>query len=171
QATSRMRGWVADGSVVFAQSRGNLADSVLSAVEAIDDPLPLVITTGDNAMHTPEIIRDFVRDFQASEADALVGFTREEVVRREFANSGLAFHRLRDGGFSSCNLYGLKRENALNAVRIFEGGGQFGKRHIRILKAFGLWSFLIYKFKLSNLEGLIKHIGRRLGVSLDISWL
>src|SRR5690606_6628189 len=46
QATSRMRGWVADGSVVFAQSRGNLADSVLSAVEAIDDPLPLVITTG-----------------------------------------------------------------------------------------------------------------------------
>ena len=171
QATPKMRGWLADGSVIFAQSRGNLADSVLSAVEHIDDPLPLVITTGDNAMHTPEIIRNFVRDFHASKADALVGFTREEVVLREFANSGLAFHRLKDGGFSSCNLYGLKRENALKAVRIFEGGGQFGKRHIRILKAFGLWSFVIYKFKLSDLAGLLKHIGHRLGVSTDISWL
>ena len=104
QATPKMRGWLADGSVMFAQSRGNLADSVLSAVEHIDDPLPLVITTGDNAMHTPDIIRDFVRDFHASKADAVVGFTREEVVLREFANSGLAFHRLKDGGFSSCNL-------------------------------------------------------------------
>jgi hypothetical protein len=122
-------------------------------------------------MHTPEIIRDFVRDFHASTADTLVGFTREEVVLRDFANSGLAFHRLKDGGFSSCNLDGLKRENALKAVRIFEGGGQFGKRHIRILKAFGVWPFVIYKFKLSDLAGLIESIGRRLGVSMQISWL
>src|SRR5690606_41654391 len=79
--------------------------------------------------------------------------------------------RVRDGGFSSCTLFGLMRDDALNGGRLFEGGGQFGKRHIRILKAFGLWSFLLYQFKLSNLEGLIMHIGRRLGVSLDISWL
>ncbi|MBO9518739.1 MAG: NTP transferase domain-containing protein [Porphyrobacter sp.] len=170
-ATPKMSAWVDEGRVIFVQSHGNLADSVLKAVEEIGDALPLVITTGDNALHTPEIIRDFVRDVHASDDDAVVGLTREAVVLREYANSGLAFHRLKDGGFSSCNLYALKNQNALKAVKIFEGGGQFGKRHIRILKAFGLWPFIVYKLKLADVSGLVNVIGRRLRVSVEISWL
>lgn len=170
-ATPKMSAWVDGGQVVFVQSRGNLADSVLKAVGEIDKPLPLVITTGDNALHTPEIVRDFVRDLHASNADAVVGLTREDVVLREYANSGLAFHRAKDGGFSSCNLYGLKSEDSLRAVKVFEGGGQFGKRHIRILKAFGLWPFIIYKLKLTDAAGLLDEIGRRLRVGVEISWL
>jgi GTP:adenosylcobinamide-phosphate guanylyltransferase len=171
RATAKMRGWMDEGRVVFVRSHGNLADSVLKAVDEIDNALPMIITTGDNALHTPEIVRDFVRDFHASNADAVVGFTREDVVLREFADSGLAFHRLKDGGFSSCNLYGLKNANALKAVKIFEGGGQFGKRHIRILKAFGLWPFVIYKLKLRTLQGLVDAISRRLRVSTEVSRL
>nr|WP_275950714.1 nucleotidyltransferase family protein [Croceibacterium selenioxidans] len=170
-ATPKMSAWVDEGRVVYVQSHGNLADSVLRAVETIGNALPLVITTGDNALHTPEIVRDFVRDFHASEADAIVGLTREEVVLREYSNSGLAFHRLRDGGFSSCNLYGLKTEKALNLAKVFESGGQFGKRHIRILKAFGLWPFIVYKLKLADVSGLLNVIGRRLRSDIEISWL
>lgn len=171
RATAKMSDWMDEGRVIFVQSHGNLADSVLKAVDEIDNALPMIITTGDNALHTPEIVRDFVRDFHASTADAVVGFTREDVVLREFADSGLAFHRLKDGGFSSCNLYGLKNANALKAVKIFEGGGQFGKRHMRILKAFGLWPFVIYKLKLRTLQGLVDAISRRLRVSTEVSWL
>jgi GTP:adenosylcobinamide-phosphate guanylyltransferase len=170
-ATPRMKGWVDEGRVIFVQSHGNLADSVLKAVDEIDSPLPMIITTGDNALHTPEIIRDFVRDALASSADAVVGFTSEDVVLQDYANSGLAFHRLKDGGFSSCNLYALKTLNSLKAVKIFEGGGQFGKRHMRILKAFGVWPFIIYKLKLKGLPGLLNAIGRRMKVSVDVSWL
>ena len=171
RATPRMAAWVDEGRVVYIASRGNLADSVLYAVEQIPDALPLIITTGDNALHTPEIVRDFVRDFHASSADGVVGFTREEVVLQDYANSGLAFHRLKDGGFSSCNLYGLKNTRSLKAVKIFEGGGQFGKRHMRILKAFGLWPFVIYKLKLKGLAGLLDSIGQRMGVKVEVSWL
>lgn len=170
-ATPAMKAWVDEGRAVFVQSHGNLADSVLKAVAEIDNPLPMVITTGDNALHTPDIIRDFVRDVHASKADAVVGFTSEEVVLQDYADSGLAFHRLKDGGFSSCNLYGLKTPNSLKAVKIFEGGGQFGKRHMRILKAFGVWPFVIYKLKLKGLSGLLDAIGRRMKVSVDVSWL
>lgn len=171
RATPMMAAWVDEGRVVFIQSHGNLADSVLKAVAEIDNALPLVITTGDNALHTPEIVRDFVRDFHASSADGVVGFTSEEVVLQDYANSGLAFHRLKDGGFSSCNLYGLKNTKSLKAVKIFEGGGQFGKRHMRILKAFGVWPFVIYKLKLKGLSGLLDSIGRRMGLKVEVSWL
>ncbi len=170
-ATPVMKAWVDEGRVIFVEARGNLADSVLYAVEQIDNALPMIITTGDNALHTPEIIRDFVRDAAASDADAVLGFTREDVVMREYANSGLAFHRLKDGGFSSCNLYALNKPNSLKAVKIFEGGGQFGKRHMRILKAFGLWPFVLYKLKLSTLDGLVTAIARNLRITADVSWL
>jgi len=165
-ATPAMRGWAEAGRTVFVQARGNLADSVLAAVEEIEAPLPLVITTGDNALHTPELVRDFVEGFLACEEDVALGLSSEEVVLREFADSGLAFHQLKDGGSSSCNLYGLRNSRALSAVKVFEGGGQFGKRHMRILKAFGVWPFVLYKLKLTTMRGLVDAIGRRLGVSM-----
>ncbi|MDP2129538.1 MAG: nucleotidyltransferase family protein [Erythrobacter sp.] len=166
EATPRMQAWAAAGTTIFVAARGNLADSVIAAVEEIDNPLPLVITTGDNALHTPELVRDFVNGFLECSEDVALGLSSEEVVLREFANSGLAFHQLKDGGSSSCNLYGLRNARALTAVKVFEGGGQFGKRHMRILKAFGVWPFVLYKLKLTTMRGLITAIGRRLGVTM-----
>ena len=74
---------------------------------------------------------------------------------------------LKDGGYSACNLYALRREKSLSAVRVFESGGQFGKRHKRILKAFGITPFIVYKLKLMGLNGLITLIGRKLRVTID----
>jgi GTP:adenosylcobinamide-phosphate guanylyltransferase len=167
RATPRMEEWLHEGRIAFVRSSGNLADSVLSAVDIISDPLPLIITTGDNALHTPELIRDFMRAFWTRDEDVSLAFTRDDVVLRDYANSGLAFHQLKDGGYSACNLYGLRREKSLKAVRVFESGGQFGKRHKRILKAFGVMPFILYKLKLADLHGLINTIGRKLKVSID----
>jgi len=159
--------WLDEGQMLFVPSSGNIADSVLSAVKVLDDPLPLVITTGDNALHTPEIVADFVDAFNASTADVAVAFTEREVVLREFPEPGLAFHELSDGGWSACNLYGLRNQRALNAVKVFEGGGQFGKRHMRILKAFGVLSFILYKLKAASLHSMMRRIGKGFGVSVE----
>ncbi len=160
--------WLDDGTIVVTPSRGNLANSVLAAVETLDNPLPLVITTGDNALHTPELVRDFVGGFLADTEDVCLGFTSEDVVRTQFPHSGLAYHRIKDGGWSACNLFGLRTEQSLVTARIFEGGGQFGKRHLRILKAFGLMSFLLYKMKWATLDELIARIGKNMGITASV---
>lgn len=157
--------WMDEGQVVVAPSRGNLAGSVLAAVEYLDDPLPMVITTGDNALHTPDLVRDFVTAFLAADEDAAVGFTSEAVVEQMFPDSGLAYHRIKDGGWSACNLFGLRNEASLITAHIFEGGGQFGKKHLRILKAFGVMPFILYKLKAATLNELIGRIARNLGIT------
>lgn len=156
-----------EGRLHRVAPRGNLADSVLAAAEAIDNPFPLVVCTGDNALQTPEIVRDFVDAFLAGSGDVAVGFTREEVVKSEFPEIGLAWHELKDGGWSACNLYGLRNRNALKAVEVFRSGGQFGKRQWRILKSCGVVPFLLYKLKATTLEGLMNRIARNLGVTCD----
>jgi GTP:adenosylcobinamide-phosphate guanylyltransferase len=171
RATPAMQAWLDAGRVVFMASKGNLADSVLAAVDAIAEPLPLIITTGDNALQTPDLVRDFMRAFWSGDEDVCIAFTRDDVVLRDYPNSGLAFHRLKDGGYSACNLYGLRRERALSAVRVFESGGQFGKRHMRILKAFGIVPFILYKLKLTGLQGMMGAIARKLRVTIGPAML
>ncbi len=155
------------GDIKFVEAKGNLSDSVLYAVEQIENPLPLVITTGDNALHTAQLNADFVDQFLAGSGDVAIGWSEASVVLADYPDVGLAFHWLKDGGYSSTNLYGLRTQQALSAVKVFEGGGQFGKRHIRILKAFGVMPFIIYKLKLATLEGLINRIGKNLKVTMD----
>lgn len=159
--------WLDEKVIQVVPSHGNLADSVLAAVEHMETPFPLMITTGDNVLHHGQIVGDFISQFKAGQADIAVAFTEAQSVNREAPDVQLAYHRLKDGAFSACNLYGLRGENALRAIRIFEGGGQFGKRHLRILKAFGVMPFIYYKFRLLGLKDLMSKIGANLGVTVD----
>lgn len=163
--------WLKDGVIQVTPSRGNLADSVLAAAADIDAPFPLFITTGDNVLHHGAIIRDFAVQAEESAKDISVAFTEATVVRREAPDVKLAYHRLADGEYSACNLYALKTPNALRAVKVFESGGQFGKRHIRILKAFGIMPFILYKTRLASIHGLMNRIARNLKVSADVALL
>ncbi len=166
-----LENWLDAGVITFTPSLGNLADSVLASIKAMETPYPLVITTGDNALHTPELLQDFADQFAECPADAVAGFTRAETVIEDYPEVGLAYHKLKDGGYSSCNLYAFHNENALRAVKIFESGGQFGKKQMRILKSFGVMPFILYKWRLATLDQLITRIARNLGISAQIIML
>lgn len=168
RATPRLAHWLDQGRIEFFESCTTLADSVLAVAGRAPDALPLVVTTGDNVLHTPELVREFVTRFLAGKGDAAVAFTREETVDVDCPEVKLNYHRLKDGGWSACNLYGLRNARALGAAEIFRGGGQFGKRHWRILKAFGIMPFLLYKLKAATLADLVARTGRNLGVAGDL---
>lgn len=163
-----------DGTITQVPSAQNLADSVITAIQRMEADLgpaaawPVVATTGDNALQTADMVDQFVDQAMESNADIAIAFTRDDVVLRDHPDAGLAFHRLKDGGFSANNLYLLRGATALNAVNVFRSGGQFGKRHWRILKSFGVLPFILYKLKATTGQGLIRRIGRNLGVRAEM---
>ena len=167
RSTPRLAQWLDAGTIEFFPSQESLADSVLAIADWSPDALPLVVTTGDNALHTAELVAEFVRRFMASDCDVAVGFTREDTVLAGCPDAGLNFHRLRGGGWSSCNLYGLRDRRVLATAEVFRSGGQFGKRPWRLLRAFGILPFLLYRFRATTLDGLMARIGRNLGVKLE----
>ncbi len=156
------------GTLFFVPSSDNLFTSVSNAVEAIDSPYPLVITTGDNALHTPEMIDHFTGELFAARPDVAVAMTPAQVILDAYPDGKRAFHMLKDGGWSSCNLYALMSDKALKTAKVFEGGGQFGKKPERLLKAFGLTFVILYKFKLATIDGLAKRLSRRWGLTLNV---
>lgn len=154
------------GDIQFIPSKENLFLSITHAAESIEDGYPLLISTGDNALHTTEMVDFFSKELGTTDKDTLVAMTPAEVILKAYPDGKRAFHELKDGGWSSCNLYGLKTSKSLTAAKAFETGGQFGKRPQRIAKAFGVAFMLKYKFKLATLEGLGDHLSKRWGIKL-----
>ncbi len=164
---SRTGEWLEQGQVELVASADTLADSLIELHQRDPGLLPLVITTADNALHTPELIRDFVDAFLGSEADVSIGATPEAEVLKDYANEGFKFFRFRDGGYSFCNLFGIRSQGGVDAVNIFRSGGQFRKKPWRILKVFGVLPLILYKFQLTSFPGIFSSIGRKLGIRLE----
>jgi len=150
------------GEIEYVASRENIGASV-SAVAA-GGMLPLVITTGDNALHTAEMVRFFCDALDGLDADGAIGLTPARAVLDKYPEGNRAFHRFRDGAFSSCNIYALLTERALKGPRIFESGGQFGKKPRRLIGAFGLAAFLLYKSRLFTLRTVLRALSRTVGL-------
>ena len=156
------------GEIQFVQSHENLFLSVTGAARDIEDPFPLLITTGDNALHTTEMIDYFCGELFSCAPDAGIAMTPAAVILDAYPEGKRAFYNLKDGGWSSCNLYAVMTEKALGATKAFEGGGQFGKNQQRILKAFGFVFMVLYKYKLATMATLGKRLSRRWGIDLKI---
>ncbi len=150
------------GMTEYVASRDNIGTSV-SAV-AMPDMLPLIITTGDNALHTAEMVRFFCDALDAVSADGALGLTPARYVLEKYPEGNRAFHRFRDGAYSSCNIYALLTERALNGPKIFNSGGQFGKKPRRLIGAFGLFAFLLYKSRLFPLRTVLRALSRTVGL-------
>jgi len=153
-----------DDKLVFTPSSTSIGASVFAAVEAFPEALPLIITTGDNALHTGELVKYFCDQLDSCDADGALGLTPASYVMAKYPEGNRAFHRFRDGGFSSCNLYAFLTPNAVKGAAVFNGGGQFGKKPKRLIGAFGLAAFAIYKSRLLKLNTFLGFLSRVLKV-------
>lgn len=149
-------------TIEYVASRENIGSSV--AAVATPELLPLVITTGDNALHTPELVRYFCDALDEVKEDGALGLTPAEYILAKYPDGNRAFHRFRDGAFSSCNIYALLTPKSLEAPRVFNSGGQFGKKPRRLIGAFGLFAFLLYKSRLFTLRTVLRTLSRGIGV-------
>jgi GTP:adenosylcobinamide-phosphate guanylyltransferase len=156
------------GKLRIVKSGPTLADSVTAAIAEAAPAFPVLITTADNALHDSALVDGFCRDAARAHAEVIVGMTRAEVVLAAYPEGQRAFHRFRDGGYSSCNLYFLRTIEAVHAARAFATGGQFAKKPWRIAKAFGLLTLLFYRLRWLSMPQMARQISRALHVSLEI---
>jgi len=150
--------------IAFTPSRESIGISVAAIEQAFPDVLPMIITTGDNGLHTHEIVRSFCDQLDSVDADGALGLTNAHYVLDKYPDGARAFHRFRDGQFSSCNLYAFLSPEAFRGTAIFNGGGQFGKKPKRLIGAFGLVAFLVYKSRLLRVRPFIGFLSRAIGV-------
>ena len=142
----------------------NLADSVLAVAD--DAVFPLFITTADNCLLTPATIAEIAAEAARLGADAGVALARREDVLAVHPEGQRRFYEFSDVAVSNCNAYWIGDRSALRAAEAFRGGGQFVKKPIRVLQAFGLVNLLRFRFGLGPIHHIFRRISRHLKVEV-----
>ena len=157
-------GLMAEGRLAFAEGRFNIVDSVISGAEGVE--FPLLITTADNCLVTPQGYSEFIAKCLDEEAQGAAGLATREAVQEADPIGQKRFYEFSDGGYSNCNMYWIGSRKALSAAEIMREGGQFVKYPSRIIKAFGLMNLIRFRLGWGSKEKLFAQVSRRFGYKL-----
>jgi GTP:adenosylcobinamide-phosphate guanylyltransferase len=165
-AESEARPYLDAGRMTVVPSAPNLLVSVLSASEGAR--FPLLMTTGDNVLMTPEALRSLHAFALAQHADAAALFARKEDVLAAHPEGQPRFWRLRDGEFSGCNTFWVKDRDAFQVGEIFRHGGQFLKFPRRFIAAFGVGTLVGFRLGLFTVDRVLERLSRRFGKRIRV---
>ncbi len=150
--------------LVVVPAAGNLADSVLGVAGVAR--FPLLITTADNCLLTPETIAEIEAEAARLDVEAGVALARREDVLAAHPEGQRRFYEFSDVAVSNCNAYWIGHPGALKATEAFRGGGQFIKKPFRVMQAFGLVNLLRFRFGLGPIHHIFARISRHLKVEI-----
>ena len=150
--------------LTIVSAADNLADSVLAVAEQAE--FPLFITTADNCLLTPATIAEIGAEAAWLGVGAGVALARREDVLAVHPEGQRRFYEFSDVAVSNCNAYWIGDRSALRAAEAFRGGGQFVKKPMRIIRAFGLVNLLRFRFGLGPIHHIFQRISRHLKVDI-----
>lgn len=154
------------GRLRTVASAKNLLESAFAAAEGVS--FPLLITTGDNVLMTPEALRGFHAFALSEGADAAAMFARKEDILAAHAEGQPRFWKFRDGEFSGCNTFWMRDWAASSVGEIFRGGGQFLKFPKRFIAAFGLANLIGFRLNLFTVDRMLARISKRFGKRIKV---
>ncbi|HEX6111404.1 MAG TPA: nucleotidyltransferase family protein [Geminicoccaceae bacterium] len=118
--------------------------SVLRALDELPDPLPLLVTTGDHPLLTPEIVAHFGAAARRTGADLVAGLTPASAIKTAYPDAQRTYLRFRDERYSGANLFAVLQPEGRRAVVFWRRVEQERKRPWRLVRAFGWQRLLAY---------------------------
>ena len=147
------------------ESSGATIAATLAAI--LDDPAtryPLLVTTADHALLTPEMIADFCD--RAASADLAIGVVERRTLIPQLPGSERTWIGFRGGAYTGANLFAFNSERASKAVALWRSVEQDRKKGWRLLAALGPTVLLGAALRLLTLDSVLARLGKRLGLTI-----
>ena len=142
---SELQRRIAAKQVTWIPNLDSPSRSAESGLQQIPADVPVLLTTADHALLTPDIVRNFLGAAMAQDGDAVVATVRAQDIAVAFPGSKRTVIRLRDGGFCGCNLFMFKPQGR-SLVGFWRQAEVLRKRPWRLIArvlGFGtVWSYL-----------------------------
>jgi len=151
----------------LAPSSGPAA-SALSALESLGH-FPALLTAGDHALLTGEIVDDFCTKALSSspDYDLVIGFVPYALVKAKWPESKRTLLKFSNGKFCGSNLFAIMTPDGRKALDFWRQAEADRKHPWRIARRFGLMALLLYLLRRLSLEdalgGLSAAAGCRIG--------
>jgi GTP:adenosylcobinamide-phosphate guanylyltransferase len=138
----------------------------LSAIIAIskNSAFPVLVTTADHALLTPEMVDYFCEHAERNSADFSAGLARAEVIMTAYPQSVRTFFRFGADRVSGCNLFAITNENGLRILEKWQYLEQSRKKPWRLVAAFGLLALVRFALGALSLDGAFNVVSNKLGL-------
>ncbi|WP_394808354.1 nucleotidyltransferase family protein [Nitrosomonas sp.] len=158
---------VASGQVIWIPNLDSPSRSAESGLSQIPSDTPVLLTTADHALLTPDMVQSFLRDSLATQCDATVGLVRQQDITAAFPVSKRTVIRLRDGGFCGCNLFTFNPQGRA-LIRFWRQAEDLRKRPWRLIaEVLGFKMVLAYFFGFLTLQQGLQAVSEKSGVKIQ----
>lgn len=140
--------------------------SVLKALDERPESLPMLVTTADHPLLSPEIVEHFCASARATGADVAAGVTTAEVIRAAYPETRRTYLRFRKSRCSGANLFALLTPGSRRAVAFWRRVEQDRKRPWRMVRAFGLGPLLAYALGRLSLDAAMARASEIIGADV-----
>ncbi|MBL8660768.1 MAG: nucleotidyltransferase family protein [Rhodospirillales bacterium] len=140
--------------------------SVAAAIDDLDQPPPLLVTTADHPLLTPDLIDLFTAEAALSGADLGVGMAPAADMLAAYPDARRTWLRFRDDRYTGCNLFALLTFESRRVLEFWRRVENDRKRPLRVIRAFGLFSLLAYVSGRLTLAQAMERASIRLGAEV-----
>jgi GTP:adenosylcobinamide-phosphate guanylyltransferase len=157
---------VMNGSAAGLDFTASAASAPQSAKLAIErgGHYPVLLTTGDHALLTAEMIDFFCAEAQATGADFCVGLARAETILKAYPDTKRTFFAFGQDRVSACNLFAVMNPKGLAILDRWHYLEALRKKPWRLVAAFGAPILLRFLFGRLSLADAFQAISRRYGL-------
>lgn len=103
-----LRQRIKSGEITWLPNKDSPSRSAEHGINYLPDDMPVLLTTADHALLSPQIVQYFLTESSKAESDATVGMVTDAQMSAAFPGIKRTVFRLQDGGFSGCNLFTFK---------------------------------------------------------------
>ncbi|HLT01326.1 MAG TPA: NTP transferase domain-containing protein [Geminicoccaceae bacterium] len=154
---------VAAGRCIVVATAATPSLSVQRALDELPDPLPLLVTTGDHPLLTPEMIAHFCAAARTTGADLVAGLTPASAITKAYPDAKRTYLRFRDEHYSGANLFAVLKPEGRRAIAFWRRVEQERKRPWRLVRAFGWRPLLAYLLGRLSLDDALARASEVIG--------
>lgn len=144
---------------------GGPAASVLGAIDG-GARLPLLVTTCDHALLTPEMVQHFLSAALDGGADLSIGFATRETIQAKYPDTRRTYLPFGGAPVSGCNLFLIASPEALKVIRFWRQAEQDRKKPWKVALRFGPFTALRLLVGKPSADRAFAILSRRFGARI-----
>lgn len=157
---------IESGQVFWIANENSPSRSAEKGLANVSKQTPVLLTTADLALLTPEIVQYFLHSSSKANCDVTVGIIDYKLIKSAFPNSKKTVIRLRDGEFCGSNLYTFNFQGR-KLISFWRKAEDQRKRPWRLIAQILGWrSVLSYLFGRLTITQALKNISAQTGLNI-----
>ena len=142
--------------------------STSEAMKSLPQNSPILVTTSDHALLTPQIVDYFCREAQSSGWDVVAALARHETVMAAYPETSRTAYRFTDGGYCSCNLFAFLSPQARAVPDFWRRAEEQRKSPWRVVSMLGWGTVFRYLMRKLALVDAVDRISQQLGCKVGV---